>query len=189
MTVTDCVFQGQEDAGVMVYSVSGGTGALVERCAFVDNFFGIDFQPLNCVARNSTFQGNDVALQVSFGGSGLIEDCTFAGPGSYGIAGPGGVQLTVLDNVFNSDLGANIWVEGYLYGTGNNLGGGTFATLWFNRSSTIDFHGNHILNAGGWSVRASSGPEPIKHFDLSNNYWGTTDTDQLDEWIYAASNE
>jgi hypothetical protein len=81
-------------------------------------------------------------------------------------------------------MGTNVSVSGYLEGSENHLAGGTWATLEFNKLSTINFHGNHILNAGGWSVRAFSGPEPIKHFDLSGNYWGTTDTAQMDEWIY-----
>ena len=72
-----------------------------------------------------------------------------------------------------------------MIGSGNELQGGTDTTLWINRlDSTLDFHGNHILNSGGFSVfaRFSAGPPLIVH-DFSGNYWGTTDTDQIDAWI------
>ncbi|RKZ12971.1 hypothetical protein DRQ53_14010 [bacterium] len=183
-TVRNCVFEGHEDAGVMVFEVRGATGAIVENCEFVGNGLGIDFQPLNCIVRDSSFRGGSVGVQVSFGGSGQIDRCTFATHRNYGVVGTGGSQVYLSECVLDSDMSTNVSVEGYLEGTGNHLAGGTWATLEFNRLSTIKFHGNHILNAGGWSVRAYSGPEPIKHFDLSGNYWGTTTTAQLDDWIY-----
>ena len=183
-TVRNCVFVGHEDAGVMVYEVRGAPGAIVENCEFVDNGLGIDFQPPNCIVRDSSFNGGIVGVQVSFGGSGLIERCTFGNHKNYGVIGTGGSQVFLTECFFDLDMSTNVSVNGYLEGSGNHLAGGTWATLQFNKLSTINFHGNHILNAGGWSVRAWSGPEPIKHFDLSGNYWGTTDTAQMDEWIY-----
>ena len=187
-TVVDCVFENNADAGVMVFEVRGATGALVENCTFLGNGLGIDFQPANCIVRNSSFAGKDgrgsVGVQVSFGGSALIERCTFTEIRNVGVGAVGGSQAHLYDCVFEPTIPTNVFAEGLLVGSGNHLGGGTYATLEFTKSSTIDFHGNHILNAGGYSVRAFSGPEPVKHFDLSGNYWGTTSTTQLDEWIY-----
>lgn len=185
--VRDSYFESIEDAGVMVFNARGGDGALVERCEFVRNGLGIDFQPLNCYVRDSSFDGQgwgSVGVQVSFGGAGHVDCCTFTSHDNYGVVGTSGAQVFINDCVFEPDMQVNLSVEGLLVGTRNHLGGGTFATLMFNKLSTIDFHGNHILNAGGYSVRAYSGPEPVKYFDLSNNYWGTTDSAQMDEWIY-----
>ena len=158
--VRDSHFENHEDAGVMVFEVAGATGALVENCTFLGNGYGIDFQPANCTVRDSNFDGEgwgSVGVQVSFGGSALIERCTFTAHDNYGVVGTGGAQVYLYDCVFESDMPANVQAEGLLVGGRNHLGGGTYATLMFNGLSTIDFHGNHILNAGGYSVRASLG--------------------------------
>ena len=57
----------------------------------------------------------------------------------------------------------------------------------------LDIHGNHILQSGGqgWFARVGTLPYsgPPVHFDLSNNWWGTTDVDYIAEWIYAGHDD
>lgn len=186
LTVRDCIFIDYQDAAVMVFSMFDPHGALVERCEFYRCGLGIDFQPDNCAVLDSTFDGQgwgSVGVQVSFGGEALIERCTFAAHDNYGVVATGGSRVFLYECVFGPDMPANVSVEGLLVGDRNHLAGGTYATLMFTKLSMVDFHGNHILNGGGYSVRASSGPEPVKRFDLSGNYWGTTNAAQLDEWI------
>ena len=52
--------------------------------------------------------------------------------------------------------------------------------------TNFPFRNNHILRApGGWFARTTPhypwGPYEI---DVRENYWGTTDLDEIAEWIY-----
>lgn len=190
-TIKNCEFVSNESRGVVVFNSRGGSGSQVEDSAFIDNAIGVDFQPSGCSVRNSTFERGFGGVQVSFGGSADIRDCTFTGMITVGVGLLGGSQAYLYDNVFQPDMPQNIIVTGRLVGSGNELLGGTFATLRVIGTDTVlDFRGNHILNAGGWSVdaRSSAGPPGTTH-DLSGNYWGTTDTDQIDEWIQDRADE
>lgn len=183
--VRNCEFVANASKGVLVYSSRGGAGALVEDCRFVDNLYGVDFQPLNCKLRDCSFEGGVAGAQVSFAGSAIVRNCSFSGILSVGFGILGGSQAYLYDNVFEADMYFNVVVVGLLVGSRNELKGGTTVTLRIPSDfSVLDFHENHILNAGGLSVEAYSntGP-PLRTHDLSRNYWGTTDTEQIDAWI------
>ena len=183
-SVRDCEFESSESRGVIVFNSRGGSGSSVEDSRFIDNTFGVDFQPSGCSVRGSTFSGGFVGVQVSFGGSADVRDCTFSGMISVGVNVSNSAGY-LYDNRFEDDMAVNIKVGGLLVGSGNELLGGSSTTLRITGlQSTLDFHGNHILNGGGWSVSArfSAGPPLIIH-DFSGNYWGTIDTDQIDAWI------
>jgi hypothetical protein len=53
----------------------------------------------------------------------------------------------------------------------------------------VRFNNNHILNSGGFSVLAGLSSQPVPPRDFEGNYWGTTDTDQIDEWILDENDE
>ena len=79
----------------------------------------------------------------------------------------------------------DIYNGGELTGSGNVLFGGADATIG-STGSRIDFHDNHILNAGGYSVKVDyfgASRQDTLLLDLRNNYWGTTDRDQIADWI------
>ena len=137
---------------------------------------------MQCVRQHVS--GGFVGVQISFGGSADVRDCTFSGMVSVGVNVSNSAGY-LYDNWFESNMPLNVAVGGLLVGSGNELQGGTVASLRINGlQSLLEFHENHILNGGGWSVQArfSAGPPLIIH-DLSGNYWGTTDTDQIDAWI------
>ena len=80
-----------------------------------------------------------------------------------------------------------------LSATGNIFGPPTgSATLHFESVASATLTGNHILSGGGWSVVATTGSgrprkadpfDPIV-YDLSGNYWGTADGEQIRAWVY-----
>jgi Right handed beta helix region len=185
-TVRNSEFVRNEGRGIVVFSVLGGTGALVEGCQFKDNKrTAIDFQPAGCEVRDSTFEGGIVGVQVSFGGVGRVERCTFDGMLNIGVGIVGGSQGFVYDCTFLPTMALNINLSGRLVGSGNELQGGTFTTIRTQYNSAVEFNNNHIFNAGGFSVEArNGGSPPIRTQDFTGNYWGTTDTAQIDAWIH-----
>jgi hypothetical protein len=50
----------------------------------------------------------------------------------------------------------------------------------------LDFTDNHILRKpGGWFARTSGYyPWDPVYIDLTHNWWGTDDADEISEWIY-----
>ena len=187
-TVRNSEFVDNKDRGIIVFSVRGATGALVEGCVFRGNRGGVDFQPFNCTLRDCSFTGDFLAVQLSFGGSTRIERCTFDSIETIGLGITGGARGDVFDSVFRGSMGINISLSGVLTGSGNELNGGWFATIRSTYGSAVQFSGNHILNGGAETILEldGGGPTPRIH-DFSNNYWGTTDTSQIDAWIHDAS--
>lgn len=189
-TVKNSEFKNSEDAGVLVFSALGGTGALVEECSFIGNKLGIDFQPYNCEVRNSSFEGGIVGVQASFGGSTIVRQCTFDAMSGVGFGIVGGAQGYAYDCVFEPTMPQNITVDGLLGGSGNELNGGTTATVRTTYRSAVTFNNNHILNGGALSIWArNGGSPPVKTQDFTGNFWGTTDTTQIDEWIYDVNDD
>jgi Right handed beta helix region len=187
-TVRNSEFRDNTDRGVMVFSVRGASGALVENCSFVNNRGGVDFQPLNCVLRDCTFEQGFIGVQISFGGSCRIEKCSFENIDSIGLTITGGAQGYLYDSTFVPPMPINVSVSGLLVGSGNQLDGGSYVTLDFTYNSAIQFTNNHILNGGALTIKAIDGGGPtMRTQDFTNNYWGTTDLAQLDAWVHDSS--
>jgi hypothetical protein len=62
---------------------------------------------------------------------------------------------------------------------------GAFAAIASGGGENLAVHGSHVLRAGQWSVWAN-GPTTGGHrtYDLTNNYWGTTDAADIAAWIW-----
>jgi hypothetical protein len=53
-----------------------------------------------------------------------------------------------------------------------------------------DFHGNHILSGGAYSVRLYDYLAlPDRTVDLTGNYWGTDDPAQIAAWIWDGNDD
>ena len=184
-TVLRSEFFDSEDAAVQTVIFQGGTGLILEDCRFVGNSTGFDSQVPNTFVRNCSFRGGIVGAQVSFGGTGAIEHCTFEDIYNVDLVLLGGADVAVNHCVFMPSRAANIKVQGRLTGSQNVLMGGAFATVIVTTRSSVTFNGNHILNNGGWSVSCHIGDPGlgVVSHDFTGNYWGTTDIAQIDAWI------
>lgn len=180
--IRDCQFLEQDGAGIVLFRGRGATGDVITDCSFIDNDIGPDVQTQDAVIERCTMEGGNVGMQVSLGGIATVRECHFDGM-SVGFAVVN-AQTYMYDCEFEANMSSNVTVTGLLAGSGNELKGGSFRTLGFSKPSVSQFHGNHIINGGGWSVHTASRFQPLETLDLSRNYWGTTDTDQLDEWIW-----
>lgn len=186
VTVQHCRFVEQDNFAVVYFRGRGSSGDQLLDCEFLDNVGGADLQTeWGSVGRN-VFQGSKVDLQVTQGGSAAIRGCDFVGS-SKGLAVKN-AQVDLQDSVFGSGMEFNISVSGILTGSGNELNGGTVATITFAGNSISQFHGNHILNGGGYSAAANARLNPVT-IDLTGNYWGTTNTQQLDTWIFDSNDD
>jgi len=184
LEVRDSEFLEIQERGIQVVDVLGAHGILIEDCIFRGGTLGISLHSDDNLVRGCTFDGQFVGLQFSFGATGSVESCRFENLGSTGVVLSTGSQIHLVD----SHLGvsqANIDVSNgsILTGSGNILLGGTFASIRIIADTTIDFQGNHIFNAGGWSAYVVTPSLTQVSFDLTNNYWGTAEAEQISTWI------
>ena len=107
----------------------------------------------------------------------------------YGVIIRDGFTVWLYDNMFQGTMEYNLFVSGSLVGGGNLLSGGSVDTLWLGAPGHLEFFGNHILTGGGMSVRALDDLADARTLSLENNWWGTSDTEQIEEWIYHAPDD
>jgi hypothetical protein len=63
-------------------------------------------------------------------------------------------------------------------------GGAELATVFLYSTSQVVIHDCDILNDGGYSVQLQYFNDQFVVQEMSDNYWGTTDLDQIAEWIW-----
>jgi polygalacturonase len=162
------------------------------------------------VFEDCTFQNSNQGLYLAAVESARVERCTFLNVRAGGQATVG-TRMTVEDCRFEGSDGVDLgiqdqsmvtlqrcWlgggsphtriqnVDSHLSGSGNFIGSSREETISLYGTATISMQNNTILNGGGWSVTCLVRKENvpgIESFDLTNNYWGTTDRDQIREWI------
>ena len=172
----DGVVFGQGTAGVLIsgscfsdnavgVSVNWSTDIVVSGCEFVDNYSSIVFGASSGKIENCTIRAETTSSHIMLASSEVnVERCDIMGHARRAIS---------------------IYDGGILRGAENVLESGTDATIGC-AGSHIDFHDNHILNAGGYSVKVDyfgASKQDTLLLDLRNNYWGTTDRDQIADWI------
>jgi hypothetical protein len=188
LTVRSCLFTGLTEAGI---SVNSPTQALVEDCEFVDNGgFGCNFSFNGCVGivRNCVFQGGD---GVQFGGAaGLVENCQIYDFRTVGVYANYSGDVEIIGNHIRSEseIAAGIWATniGLLTARHNTvMCAGSCVYLFSDRD--LDFHENHLLRIAPEAFYIRVGeyfPYWVAHLDFTLNWWGTTDADEIAEWIW-----
>ncbi len=190
MLVSDCGFIGNRGDGIR--TIGPSTDVLVEDCLFRGNEGGVHFGngTTDAVVARCDFEGGLVGVTFSVYSSGSVGDSTFENVANYAIV-LGIASYAHLEGNHVAGGGTNLALEGgsRVTGTGNVLGGGTYATIdEILADDQFPFHGNQILHAaGGYSVRY--GPGQTGNVDLTHNYWGTTDPAQIAEWIWDGNDD
>jgi parallel beta-helix repeat protein len=181
LTVDSCTFEECTADGIFL---AGAQRAFVRNSQFRGCTHGVSVEGSNNAhISDCDFSGNNIGVQYS-SGTGSVVDCTFEDQVLVGMGFLNHSNVTVADNIVSNSR-INMVAENYctLQTSGNVLNGGWYATLRIT-FCPISMHGNHILNGGGYSVlvgnHAAGEPAII---DLTDNYWGTTDGDQIAEWI------
>ena len=121
--------------------------------------------------------------------TGSILRCRTSGNFSYGISGYGSGTDVLVEDCTATNSPEPLRVESLVASFRGNrctFSGGSSATASFSQSN-VTLRDCHILNGGGRSVRLD---DDIRYspgtYDLTGNWWGTTDSDQIAAWIYDA---
>ena len=158
---------------------------VVEDCRFEDSSasgiaIAVTHSSTGCIVRQSTFTGGDTGLLCTSGSSVEINDCEFRSIVRSSVFMSGGLMTIVRRcNIGMSSEPLRV-AGGTLEVYDSVVEGGTSATItaW----GQVLVRNSHLLNAGGLTVIVPAGPAG-QVIDLRHNWWGTTDTAQIDAWI------
>jgi hypothetical protein len=161
---THCVFGPQADR-LNIQSVQNAT---VEYCFFSGNGGGVQFSSdTTGVVRYSRFENNYNYHVSNTLNSTMLLEYNWLGPGAQAGVTSYGSYLTARHNYFGGAALITVFLDYIVY------------------ADQVLLTHNDLLNGGDLSVKVSGGgiSAPFE-LDLTNNYWGTTDTAQIDEWIW-----
>ncbi len=189
--VTNCHFENMND--ISVIGTSPTNGFLVEDCTFETVYGGAGFfwgDTQNCHVRNCTMSGSGVGrvgVGYADGATGSISNCSFSDFIVYGMAFANSGEVECFDNIVEQNEGWGIALDGAEFlDFHDNIISSNAGCIFLNKARPMSFHNNHFFRGeGAWFVKTNDyypyGPYTV---DMSENWWGTTDIAELDEWIY-----
>ncbi len=202
LIVSDSVIQAEE-AGIGTFQ--GTVGATFDSLTISGCQFGIALQQTTDLSiRDVAMRDVQIGLQLDWGCIGVAERVDIVGRAGVN-TGAGLVvtyysALTLLASTVDYSLtethdAVSVTNRSTISGSGNVFRGGGANTLYLagiygEHNPLVDFHGNDIYRADSTSVDAIDYNEVFfgakEHFDLTGNYWGTDDPQQIAAWIVDA---
>ena len=183
--VFDCEFE-DCDYGILTFSPT--VGVSIASCSF-------DFAVPHFDAGSEGIRMEDCSISgdlngVEFmGADGVLSDSIIRGAYMYGVVVDYGASVELRDNVVEECGDAGLFVgQGarIASATGNVFVGGGNETITFNHAQWANMHENHILRLPGtYFARCEVYlSPPITELDLTNNYWGTQDLEEIADGIH-----
>lgn len=186
-SVRHCRFESLED-GLVAYTPTPQFE--LSDCQFQDVVLGAGayWSGARCDVVRCTFTNGVVATNFSDLACGSVVDCTMTNCTNYALAVSGAQSVAFADNTVVCESGsAGLGLLGCdeLTVVNNVIEGGTFACIYAKAGNgSLSIHQNHFLRMdGGYFARTTTFyPYADTIIDLSGNYWGTTDIDEIELW-------
>jgi hypothetical protein len=171
-TVTGCAFRDNEQAGVVGIDIVDPAGMTVTSCSFersVPTFtdFGVlGIRSRSIHAADCRFLSHGIAVEQSAVLDGRVERCSFE-------SGWLGVQM---------DQGTTGEIR-------NRIEPGLYETVFLGGNATANLSGNAFHHGVGPTVHLDAYLEGTSQLNLTGNWWGTTDRDSIDAWIWDGNDD
>jgi hypothetical protein len=176
--------------GIIAFQGYGSRDLQVTACSFTDTREGIQSQNGQTLVDRCEFSGGSFAVTLALNGNAVVQDCTITDAQHQGVFVDDGSTVWLYNNIFQGMMANSLYVSGgAVVGVGDLLSGGTDATIYLGAPDHLEFFGNHILNSGGLSVRALGPAWEPDTLSLTNNWWGTGDPAQIEDWIFHAPDD
>lgn len=162
LTISNCQFSGPfiGEHGIVI---AGTHGVEIDSCQF-----------------------NILSAMQFEGSSGTVSNCTTTDSVAQSIWVTSESQVEMFNNQLKGYF-TSIYVDSgsQAIGSGNIFSGGQdLGTIYISTQSTVQLNDNHIFREGEYAVFTRWFFNDVVVQDLTNNYWGTTDPDLIDEWIH-----
>ena len=171
--------------GASLYVIGPSSNFVVEDCDMSNGEVVVksidDFRMTRC-----KISSNTTGLDIYGASNVFVDQCEFVDISVYGVyfLGSGGT-CDIQGSVIHGD-GAAVMIRGVgsrYFIDSSTLVGGTQATITAERySGPIVVHNSDFIKGTGPVIWCEPTTTPVTH-DLTNNYWGTADIAQIEEWI------
>lgn len=182
-TIRDCRFSTTDPPNPLGLWVRGVAGVLVENCEFesarpyVDN--------AGSVFRDCRILGPDVVGFYSASGTCELWDCRISGVEIGLTTGYIGSRCEIHDTEVQGTL-CSLLIDHRTSALIENsvLTGGSNSVIFARNSDALTIHGSDLVRGTGPVVNSERlAALGAVTYDLTNNYWGTTDEAQIQAWI------
>jgi hypothetical protein len=194
--IEGCVFVNSPHEGASEPAILSRAHTVVIRDTVVDNYWGgVFFSVGSTDVLVDNCQIIDAIVGVSFtqNASGVVQNCYLSGHQNYAIVAGDAGTVVIRNNVIE-DSGAGIGFHGAeSYTVHDNIVQRCGICVFIGKPNTSQLvYNNHFLRYPeaedgffGYYIRtATYYPFGPYYFDFTNNYWGTTDPDEISTWIY-----
>ena len=187
--IRDCRFSGQDYATIWTWSTDSGLE--VEDCQFNDAYAVVSNSDVSF--RRCRFDGGTFAVRVADGERCQILDCDITNV-SWGVSTILGLPPSQCEIHSSRIAGvyAAILIDDRTSATVENsvLTGGSDSVVYAHDADAITIHGCDFVKGAGPVFRCerSAALGPVT-YDVTNNYWGTSDESQIREWIIDSNDD
>jgi len=195
--ISNCLFEDISSDGVGIFEPT--PGCTVENCRFINVFkpVSVNWNPAHCDVVNCELDGGRPGVSSPFGrtgvgfsggGSGSVSNCTIRGFENYGVTISEDGDITVTNNIIEQTSGWGMAMSGAINTVirQNTISTQTGKCLYLPRPSNgMVFEGNDLSRGDGDYVKTSDywPYNPPAYFHLEDNYWGTTDAEEISAHI------
>jgi len=183
-SVTDSEFFDLDNYGV--HTTNPTNNFVVQNCTFTNVFSpaGADWSPSHLDVSDCTMDGGRLGVGFYGGATGSVTRCTMRNFENYGIGlnNPGAVTIT--DNIIEQTDGWGMYLgdADQAVITNNLIRSETGGCLYLPYPCDgMVFEGNDLYRGNGEFAQTNDywNYTPPVYFHLGNNYWGTTDADEI----------
>jgi len=172
--------------GIVTYSPANNP--VITNCEFVGNGKGASFTGTNGVqVQDCIFTGERSAVMF-YGSAGSVRNCYANQSDGTCFIARDGSEIEILDCEFYGHVKSLSVNSGSAVRAENSIfrGGPQHSTILLTAAAQVFINGCHILNGGGLSVKHEFYWAQYGSFvqDMTGNFWGTSDTEQIDAWIW-----
>lgn len=182
----------QAETGILVLSGSPNRGILINGCEIIDNDTGIRLgAAVDAVVQESSIRRTRLTALRLFGGSTAAIRDVDSSDSDVHVFIDDTSSASMSDCVLGSGATIALLLGGVVSGERNFFGGATLQTLDIQGPSAhASLTDGTVLNGGGLTVLAGAFSDlGLGDIDLTDNWWGTTVSKQIDDWIFLGITE
>jgi hypothetical protein len=186
--VTQCRFENLSRDGITVFNPT--TNFRVEDCTFT-NVYGpvrANWSPVQVDVINCEMNGGRSGVGFADGSSGSVVSCAIRNFENYGIWLNGSGSVVIHDNTIGQSTGWGMSLGGandaYIHDNAISSQSGGCVYLPYPCNGMV-FVDNSLSRGSGYFAKTNDyyPVTPPIYFHLENNYWGTTDADEIATYI------